>query len=62
MRDRLRGQYALPSNPDGLVLRAGRAARNLNYLRLLGGMTLSAFPRRLRAACIKHEGSQTGWC
>lgn len=44
IRDRLRGQYALPANPDGLVLRAGRVARNLNYLRLLGGMTLSAIP------------------
>ncbi|WP_271896332.1 hypothetical protein [Candidatus Phyllobacterium onerii] len=44
IRDRLRGQYALPSNPDSLVLRAGRISRNLNYLRLLGGMTISAFP------------------
>lgn len=44
IRDRLRGQYALPSNPDGLVLRANRVARNLNYLRLLGGMQLSAIP------------------
>jgi len=44
IRDRLRGQYALPSNPDGLVLRAGRVVRNLNYLRLLGGMQLSAIP------------------
>lgn len=44
IRDRLRGQYALPANPDGLVLRAGRVVRNLNYLRLLGGMTISAIP------------------
>jgi hypothetical protein len=44
IRDRLRGQYALPSNPDSLVLRAGRVARGLNYLRLLGGMTVSAIP------------------
>lgn len=44
IRDRLRGQYALPSNPDSLVLRAGRVARNINYLRLLGGMTVSAIP------------------
>lgn len=44
IRDRLRGQYALPADPDGLVLRAGRVARNLNYLRLLGGMTISAIP------------------
>lgn len=44
IRDRLRGTYALPANPDGLVLRAGRIARNINYLRLLGGMTVSAIP------------------
>lgn len=44
IRDRLRGAYALPSNPASLVLRAGRVARNLNYLRLLGGMTISAIP------------------
>lgn len=44
IRDRLRGQYALPSNPDSLILRAGRIARNLNYVRLQGGMTISAIP------------------
>lgn len=44
IRDRLRGQYKLPSNPDGLILRANRVARNLNYVRLLGGMTISAIP------------------
>jgi len=44
IRDRLRGTYALPKNPESLVLRAGRVARNLNYLRLLGGMTVSAIP------------------
>lgn len=44
IRDRLRGQYALPSNPDSLVLRAGRVVRGINYLRLLGGMTISAIP------------------
>lgn len=44
IRDRLRGQYALPSNPDSLILRGNRVVRNLNYMRLLGGMTLSAIP------------------
>lgn len=44
IRDRLRGQYALPSNPDSLVIRANRVVRNLNYVRLLGGMTISAIP------------------
>lgn len=44
IRDRLRGTYRLPSDPTSLVLRAGRVARNINYLRLLGGMTVSAIP------------------
>ncbi|MGX5846925.1 hypothetical protein ACWGTO_07585 [Mesorhizobium sp. PL10] len=44
IRDRLRGTYALPADPNSLVLRAGRVARNVNYLRLLGGMTVSAIP------------------
>lgn len=44
IRDRLRGTYALPSNPASMVLRVGRIARNLNYVRLLGGMTISAIP------------------
>lgn len=44
IRDRVRGTYKLPSDPSSLVLRAGRLARNLNYMRLLGGMTLSAIP------------------
>jgi hypothetical protein len=58
MRDRIRGQYALPSNPDGIVLRAGRVARNLNYLRLLGGMTLSAFPD-MAGIIFKHGLTST---
>jgi ElaB/YqjD/DUF883 family membrane-anchored ribosome-binding protein len=44
IRDRLRGTYALPSDPSSLVVRVGRIARNLNYVRLLGGMTISAIP------------------
>ncbi|MFK4060725.1 hypothetical protein [Brucella anthropi] len=58
MRDRIRGQYAIPSNPDGIVLRAGRVARNLNYLRLLGGMTLSAFPD-MAGIVLKHGLTST---
>jgi len=49
---RLRGTYALPNNPDGLLVRTGRAIRSLNYLRLLGGMTLSATPDVARPVMI----------
>lgn len=58
IRDRLRGQYALPANPDGLVIRAGRVARNLNYLRLLGGMTISALPD-MAGVIMKHGLTST---
>ena len=44
LRDRLRGVYALPENPSDWVHRTGVAMRHLNYLRLLGGMTISAIP------------------
>lgn len=44
IRDRLRGTYRLPADPSSLVVRTGRIARNLNYVRLLGGMTISAVP------------------
>ncbi|MBY0354267.1 MAG: hypothetical protein K2Q12_00895 [Rickettsiales bacterium] len=39
----LRGQYGRPDNPDGILVRAGRAARNVNFVSKLGGMTISAF-------------------
>lgn len=42
IRDRLRGTYALPAHPNGLAIRAGRVVKSLNFLRLLGGMTLSS--------------------
>jgi len=44
VRDRVRGTFALPANPDGLWNRAYHVIRDLNYMRLLGGMTISAFP------------------
>ncbi len=42
MRDRLIGTYGAPSDPRSFFVRAGRVARNVNFLRLLGGMTISA--------------------
>lgn len=44
VRDRIRGQYAIPTDPNGLGWRMLRTMRTLNYLRLLGGMTVSAIP------------------
>jgi GNAT superfamily N-acetyltransferase len=44
IRDRLRGTYRLPSDPNSLIVRTGRVISSLNYMRMLGGMTLSAIP------------------
>lgn len=44
IRDRMRGTYNLPSDPNSLMVRAGRVVSSLNYMRMLGGMTLSAIP------------------
>ena len=42
VRDRLRGTFGLPNNPNHLAYKAVRVVKNLNYLRLLGGMTISS--------------------
>lgn len=41
---RQRGLAGIPTEPQSLAYRGARTVRNLNYLRLLGGMTVSAFP------------------
>lgn len=44
MWDRLRGTYRMPHDPNSFAIRAGRVLRDLNFVRMLGGMTLSAIP------------------
>lgn len=44
IRDRLQGTYMLPDDPSAIAPRAAKFMKNLNYLRLLGGMTISAVP------------------
>lgn len=44
IRDRLRNVYKLPDNPMAWESRLGRGTRQLNYVRMLGGMTPSAIP------------------
>ena len=43
MRDRLRGTFG-QTDWDNPWVRAGRVARDLNYMRLLGGVVASSFP------------------
>lgn len=52
MRDRIRGTYAIPDNPNSIVMRASRTLRQLNYLRLLGGMTISSASDAARPVMI----------
>ncbi|WP_311752898.1 hypothetical protein [Proteus columbae] len=48
MRDRLLGTYGAPKDPSSFFVRAGRVARHVNFLRLLGGMTISSLPDMAR--------------
>lgn len=48
MRDRLLGTYGAPKDPSSFFVRAGRMARHVNFLRLLGGMTISSLPDMAR--------------
>lgn len=56
VRDRLRGTFAIPQNPSGLLVRTGRVIRNLNYVRLLGGMTISAIPDMAKPIFVHGMG------
>tara|TARA_R110002111_G_scaffold61697_2_gene102444 strand:- start:3136 stop:5037 length:1902 start_codon:yes stop_codon:yes gene_type:complete len=52
VRDRVRGVYALPQDPDSVFVRGVKVVKSLNYLRLLGGMTLSALPDPVRPVMV----------
>jgi len=50
--DRLRGLYGLPEDPTAFAPRAIRTVKQINLLRLLGGMTLSAIPDVFRLMMV----------
>lgn len=52
MLERMRGIYSLPS--DSVWGRIGRSARDLNYLRFMGGVTISSLPDVMRV--VMAEG------
>lgn len=58
MRKMLRNEYKLPDNPDSIFSRIFTTVRSLNYLRLLGGMTLAAIPDMGRIVMV-HSLSGT---
>jgi hypothetical protein len=43
IRDRLRGTYAIPENPEAIMVRTARTALTLSYMSKLGGQVISAF-------------------
>lgn len=44
IRDRLRGIYGLPENPNSIGYRIISAVKTINHLRLMGGVTLASIP------------------
>lgn len=52
MRDRLRGTYKTPADPNAFFVRAGRLMRDFNFMRMLGGMTISAIPDAARLVAV----------
>lgn len=44
IRDRIRGTYGVPKDPDQMLVRSFRVVRAGNYLRLMGGATTAAIP------------------
>ncbi|MCP4272999.1 MAG: hypothetical protein GY781_13740 [Gammaproteobacteria bacterium] len=52
VRDRLRGTYRMPDDPDAFFVRAGRNLRDINFVRMLGGMTISAIPDMARPVAV----------
>jgi hypothetical protein len=58
MRDRIRGVYGF--SQDNIFTRIGRASRDLNYLRLLGGVTVSSLPDVARVFMAEGFGKTFG--
>ena len=59
MRDRMRGTYGQPDFNSG-THRTLSAARNLNFLRLMGGVTVSSFPDVARLVMAEGLGKAFG--
>ena len=59
MRDRLLGTHGVPADPDSFLVKTGRVFRTVNYLRLLGGQTLSSLPDAGRLVA-RHGLVRTG--
>jgi hypothetical protein len=56
MRDRLLGTYRAPADPNDFFYRAARSVRDINYLRMLGGMTISSISDLARPVMLNGLG------
>ena len=56
LRDILRGTYAAPSDPNALLSRSTKVIKQWNYMRMLGGMTISAIPDLGRPVMVEGIG------
>lgn len=56
LRDKLLGQYNMPNDPDSFWYRAGEFTKRLNFMRMLGGMTISAIPDLARPIMTQGLG------
>ena len=59
MVERMRGIYELPDQ-DNMIHRFMNASRNLNFLRLMGGVTISSFPDMARVVMSEGLGRTFG--
>lgn len=60
VRDRLRGVYGMPTDPESLSERVASNLIHLNYLRLMGGVTISSLPDLPRAVMTYGVGKTAG--
>lgn len=57
VRDRLLGVYGMPDDPTAITPRVAAALRHYNYIRLLGGMTITAISDLARPIMVQGWGS-----
>lgn len=57
IRDRLRGRYGLPEDPNALGFRAIGFLKTLNHLRLMGGVTIASVPDAARVVFSNGFGN-----
>lgn len=60
MRDRLRGTYGAPADPNGLFFRLATGAKRANYVSMMGGVVLSSLSDIARPVMAHGLGTVIG--